>query len=242
MKTIYWCPVVMINNRGVDELKIFEPEPLIKTLNIKTFFGDSGVNRCPAVIDELKNTFVIRSPIDFHLDYDLNGEVISNSNYDMQFTAEYLGPPNAEKIHQVQDPCYFFFCEEDLTLTQLPPYYEENEFTKHCLQLTGTFSISRWARTVAPAFKFKKDSSVYDVKRGDIICYFKFNTSDNIKLQKFNGNKMFQDPLGVPMQCLRYREFKKNPFIPTSLTESYNAFQKSRFNKKMMQYIKENLL
>lgn len=241
MKTVYWCPVLKQDNSGVDELKIYAPERVIKTLDIKTFFGES-VSRCPAVVNELKNTFAIRSPISFHIDYNYNGNIVSNNPYDQHFTQEYLGPPNDENIHQIQDPAYLFFCEEDLTITQLPPYYEENTITENCMQITGTYNISKWARPVAPAIKFKSNKSEYKVSRGEIICYYKFNTDDTIKLQKFDGTELFQNPLGVPMQCLRYKNLKLNPIIPTPLVECYEAFQQARFKKKLMKYIKDNLL
>lgn len=241
MKTVYWCPVIKNDNLGVDELKIYEPESVIKTINPKDFFG-LDASRCPAIVDEIKNTFAIRSPIDFHINYDAEGDIISNSPYDQQFLANYLGQPNPERVHQIQDPCYFFFCEEDLTVTQLPAYYAENSVTENCMQITGTYNISKWARPVAPAIKFKKHTSEYSVTRGDIICYYKFNTEEKIRLQRFDGSKMFQDSLGVPMQCLRYKFLKSNPMIPTPLAECYNAFMQAKFKKKIMNYIRENLL
>src|SRR6056300_1239730 len=101
MKTVYWCPVIKNDNLGVDELKIYEPESVIKTINPKDFFG-LDASRCPAIVDEIKNTFSIRSPIDFHINYDAEGDIISNSPYDQQFLANYLGQPNPEKVHQIQ--------------------------------------------------------------------------------------------------------------------------------------------
>ena len=70
MITVYWSPVINVaeNQEFVSELKYFEPESIYKDMNARKFFG-LGASICPAIIDETKNTFSAKSPIDFHIEF-----------------------------------------------------------------------------------------------------------------------------------------------------------------------------
>ena len=82
MKTIYWSPVINVpdNQEFVSELKYFEPHTVYKDMNAKEFFG-YGASICPAIVDETKNTFAAKSPIDFHVAFDYENQKVS-SKYD----------------------------------------------------------------------------------------------------------------------------------------------------------------
>ena len=66
MINVYWSPVINVqdNQEFVSELKYFEPETIYKDIKPREFFG-LGAGMCPAIVDEAKNTFRAKSPIDF---------------------------------------------------------------------------------------------------------------------------------------------------------------------------------
>ena len=68
MIDVYWSPVINVqdNQEFVSELKYYEPETIYKDIKPKEFFG-LGAGMCPAIVDEAKNTFRAKSPIDFHI-------------------------------------------------------------------------------------------------------------------------------------------------------------------------------
>ena len=81
-----------------------------------------------------------------------------------------------------------------------------------------------------------------DIKRGETLCYFKFNTSEKIRLVRFDSAKLFESKTGPVMQCLGYKNLKAKRFVPTPLIECYEAFKKANYKKRIMKYIEENIV
>ena len=244
MIDVYWSPVINVpdNQEFVSELRYYEPETIYKDINPKEFFG-LGASMCPAIVDEAKNTFRAKSPIDFHINFNYNTkQAQSKHDIDPNFLIKYIGEPNAEHVHQLEHPCFLFFSETPLTMTQLHPYYEETQFSSATMGIAGTYNIANWIRPVRPAFKFKKGQHEIDIARGDTVCYFKFNTTEKIRMVRFDSAKIFESKTGPIMQCLGYKNLKANRFIPTPLKECYNAFNSARYRKRILNYIKENIV
>lgn len=243
--TVYWSPVVKgtknLFDRSDDlsELKFFEPIPVNRTLDVKTFLGPSA-SICPAMTDEMTRTFAIKAPIDFYALYD-NEQQSAAFKYDYgdEFNKAYAGPPNDERIHQLRYPSYLFFSDEPgLTVTSLPAYYEQNHFTEHCNVLSGSFDISSWVRQWQVAFKFK-DKTEIDIKRGDVLLYYRVNTNKRIKLVKFDSDN--EETVKMLSRCLSFKHYKAKWFVPHRLAESYEAFHRHQMHKKMLKIVKDNI-
>tara|TARA_B100000497_G_C7539611_1_gene326694 strand:- start:21 stop:743 length:723 start_codon:yes stop_codon:yes gene_type:complete len=239
MKRIYWgCLPETDTNAYISELKYAEPVNVLKDIKPVEFFGNTA-SRCPAIVDECKNTFKINSPIDLHVTFNkdfTNHE--SKYDYGQGFVENFIGPFN-EGIIQLSSPTYLFFCEEELTMTQLPTYYEDNNFVKNCMGLSATFNISKWFRVVKPCFKFKKNSHTIDINTNTALMYLKFNTNEKVKLIRFDASAI---PDNIMLNLMTFKFQKKNPLVPTKLSEGYNAFVKAKYNKRITNIIKENLL
>ena len=92
MIKVYWSPVINVpdNQEFVSELKYFEPETIYKDINPRSFFG-LGAGMCPAIVDEAKNTFRAKSPIDFHIKFDYaNKQATSKYDIDINFLMNYI--------------------------------------------------------------------------------------------------------------------------------------------------------
>lgn len=242
--TVYWSPLVKGTRNIFDladdlsELKYFEPIPVNRTLDVKKFLGPSA-SMCPAMTEEMTRTFAIKAPIDFFAEYDYeNNSAAFKYDYGDEFNKEYAGPPNEEGIHQLRYPSYLFFSDEPgLTMTSLPAYYEDNNFTENCKVLSGSFDISSWVRQWNIAVKFTKQK-VIDIKRGDVLIYYRVNTNKKIKLVKFDSNNA--ETRKMMERCLSFKHYKAKWFVPHKLAESYEAFHRHKMHKKMLEIVQEN--
>ena len=242
--TVYWSPIVKgtanLFDRSDDlsELKYFDPIPVNRTLNVKKFLGPSA-SMCPAMTDEMTRTFAIKAPIDFYVLYDKDNQSAAfKYDYGDEFNKLYAGPPNDENIHQLRYPSYLWFSDEpELTMTSLPAYYEQNKFTKNCSILSGSFDISSWVRQWQVAFKFK-DKPELDIRRGDVLLYYRINTNKRIRLIKFDSDN--QDVVKMMERCLSFKQYKAKWFVPNKLAESYEAFHRHKMHKKMLEIVQAN--
>lgn len=248
MIEVFWTPMLSnIHDHYVSELNYYDPERLSKHIDPKSFFGPV-VSQCPSVVEELKNTFVIRSPIKFNATYDLENLKIGSNmpSLPMEFLGDYLDDPNPYGVHQVKYPDYLFFTEhEGLTLTQLPAYYHENSFTENTLGLSGTFDISNWSRPVRPAFKFKKNCNTIDLEQGDAMCYFRFNTDQKIKMIRFDGSELIDEQnsyRSLLINSVAFKNHRRKEYVPKTLKECYESFKRSKYRKRMMKYINDHRL
>jgi hypothetical protein len=239
MKTVYWASVPSTDS--ISELRYSEPESVLKALNPSEFFGPNA-SKCPAIVDESKNTFKIKSPIDIDLTFDEDFKRFdSKYNYDLNFLQHFIGPFGPDKVIQLSSPTYYFFCEEPLLMTQLPPYYEQSEFVENCIGLSATFNINSWFRVVKPSFKLRKNKYRISFSTDDALLYLKFNTEDKIKMVRFDAAP-FANNNTIPTNIMSFKFLKKNPLVPTKLAEGYEAFLKAKYNKRIMKVINENLL
>lgn len=241
-KTVYWAPVISGNDWPlISELKFFEPERLIKRIDPIEFFGPHTA-RCPAMVNELKNTFALKSPIDLHIDYGIDfRQPRCFNNYDSAFLNEIITQPNPHKIFQLSYAQILIFSEDELTMTQLHPYYEDTPFTNDVMGVSGTVDISSWIRPVQPGFKFKKDRHTLNICEGEAVAYYRFNTEETVTLKRFDAKGLYSDRTSIMQACLSFKDHKPDNFA-YSLKASYEAFKRAKFNKKMMKYINDNLL
>jgi hypothetical protein len=242
MKTVYWATFPVQDEFTISELRYSPPESLLKDISPTSFFGQEA-GRCPAIINECRNTYKIKSPLDLHITYtfeDNYNSCISKYPQNEAMLQQLLGVVGPEKVVQLAAPTYLFYCDEDLTMSMLPPYYEETDFTAGCMGVSATYNINKWFRPVKPTFKLKKNNNVIDIKMNEAICYYKFNTDEKIKLVQFDATDFHTN--GIMKDILTFKFNTKNPAVPTKLIDSYNAFVQARYNKRIMKVIKNNLL
>jgi len=243
MKTVYWAAFPSQDkNANISELKYSAPVSMLKDLQPSTFFGPNA-SKCPAVVNEGKNTFKINSPIDLDVTFnnDFTG-ITSKYTTDFEFVQHFIGPFGPDKVIQLAAPTYLFFCDETLTMTQLPPYYEQSEFVKNCMGLSATFNINSWFRVVKPSFKLRDNCYNININKDTALMYLRFNTEEKVKLVRFDSETFNNENRYILDHILSYKAHKKNPLVPTKLSDGYNAFLQARYNKRIMKIIKNNIL
>jgi hypothetical protein len=219
-------------------MRIEEPISLTKHLDYKNFFGPL-VSKCPAVIDDLKNTFVIKSPVDLTLYIENNSFKIDHQELD--FAQSFIGEPQGKfGIHQLSF-CYNFFSEKSLTITQLPAFYDSNSFTNNTFSISGSFDIGRWYRPSGkPAFIIRPDTKKITIKQGDALLYIKFNTADKIKLIEFDDSEFLSMKERSPEWICGTLKRHTNSII--SLSKCYEIFDQYKMRRRVMKTIKNNLI
>jgi hypothetical protein len=219
-------------------LRLEEPIPLLKHMDYREFFGPV-VSRCPAIIDDLKNIFVIKSPVDLKIQ--MGKDFIKVENQEMNFTKAFLGAPQGKfGIHQL-GMGYLFFSEKSLVSTQLPAYYESNSFTENTFIISASFDCGQWYRPSAkPAFIVKPGITEVDIKEGDPLIYIKFNTQEKVKLIEFDDDEIRKlQEHGPEWACTN---LKKHSGGTLSLAKCYDYFNRFKMRKRVLKLIKNNII
>lgn len=244
---VYWTRV---NLRGEDykkagfqesnmisPLRIHEPVPLLKHIDHQEFLGP-WASKCPALVDDLKNVFVIKSPFDIKLSLGvMNSAKIENQT--PEFGKAFFGEPQGRiGMHQTNLP-YLFFAEKSLMLSHLPAFYDFNSFTENTFQIVGGFDIGRWFRAAGkPTFIFKPGKTVIDIKEGDALLYIKFNTTEKIKLIEFDNAEL--DAMGNLSPTLACVNLKEHATEKMSLKKCYEYFDRFKMRQRILKIIKRN--
>jgi hypothetical protein len=209
----------------------YEPFSLV-TREIVSSRKNSTFLKCPAHTDFLKNTYVLKAPFDITFDINVVEEGpstvycenISQEVFDYVIDLRFL--ENVERgisHHPVIgiDFLNTFRSEESLMMQVFPAFLHYNDFTYKTCVIPGEFDISKWVRPVELVFEVKTRKEKIEIKKGDALAYFKFNSEDIIKLEK---EEVPWDSIHV---CSNLRNVK--PFRP--LKERYAAFNEHKNNE-----------
>lgn len=219
-------------------MRLAEPEPLLKHMNYQEFFGPL-VSKCPAIVDDLRNIYVIKSPVTLKLHIGRNS--IKVENQEINFAKAFLGEAQGKfGIHQL-GMGYLFFSEKSLVATQLPAYYESNSFVDNTFSISASFDIGQWFRPAAkPAFIFKPGTTEVYIKEGDPLLYMKFNTTEKVKLIEFDDVEFKQLQERSPEWLCS--NLKKQSMASVSLEKSYEYFNQYKMRRRILKLIKNNLV
>ena len=153
---VYWTRAIALGSgerHFISPLRFQEPVFLTKHIPYKEFLGPSLLH-CPGMVDELKRTVVIKSPVGVSLEYE--GTNLKVRGQDPEFGSIFFGQPQGQNgIHQLGFG-YIFFADKPLMATNLPAYYDNNSYTENTNALCGSYDIGRWLRPgVRPLFQMK---------------------------------------------------------------------------------------
>jgi hypothetical protein len=243
---VYWCrsntsiEELITTGAGTDSyispLRIAAPEPLLKHIDYKEFFGPA-VSKCPAIVDDLKNIFVIKSPVSIKIEVGNTRMNVTGQTVD--FAKSFLGNPQGKfGIHQL-GLGYLFFSDKSLMATQLPAYYDQNSFTEGTFSISASFDIGRWFRPAAkPAFIIKPGVKEIDIKEGDALIYFKLNTTEKVNLIEFDDPKFNLNNEENPAMLCAILKKQSQGIIP--LAKCYEYFDQFKMKQRILKLIKSS--
>lgn len=239
---VYWCQdrcyghIDPSKPSGVDlDLLALEPELLLRYIYNNRKEQNNNFLKCPAVTEELKNTFVIPSSVDFDLkrtSVDSSGKNFYATNYyDQTFYDSFVF--TGRDVVQFSDN-KVLFCEENLDVSQIPFTFDFNNEQDGIKIIPGSFNINKWFRPIHPSFIMSRD--YISVSRGQPMYCLKFHTDRKIKFKRF-------DPSATEIQkiiteCVQLKYILKN----LSLQSMYNIFTKAKKQKLLFKHIKANLI
>jgi hypothetical protein len=240
MIDVYWSQYYCDGETGGTHLLSEPPELVAKDLIKGNHIKGAGFkmySKCNAYIKFFQNTYVIKSNFDLDLQHtvDSNGNVgISSINKTQKFFDEKLSILFYEKEQQLIQPSIYtiFFSESDISISQSPAFFHNNDFTNNTVLAVGEMNISKWYRPLQPAFFMKNDT--VDIKVGDALYYVKFNTDEKIRFRHYDTNDKLNR---YHQECTFLKEFKSN----IGLKKLYSMFTKRNYNKKILTEIKKNL-
>jgi hypothetical protein len=225
----------------------FAPEPVYPDL-VRGITARQGHTKCPAFIDALSNTFLIRASVDMKLLFNpITREVMFSSEtednckdyFDSRDSDNYPEGSNVlVKENYVFSISQFllFTSVEDIEMELLPSVYHESEFTRKTNLIMGRLNINKWIRPIEIAGSVQNTSSTktetvqISIKRGDPLCYIRFNPKNGrpVKLKQITDLQEMENYYKLSQMCITV----KHALPMSSMEKLYKMFEPYRRKKK----------
>lgn len=243
---IYWAPAYQA--RDSYDLNHLYPEPksvyeemVAKKAPLKD--NASDFLRCPATSNLLRNTFVVRAPVDSNvsINFELRRirEINENSTNANTYKIKYnfLHQPtllNHNLINYIH-PVVFFSEEESLVATLTPPYFEQVSSYQSGTIVPGRFDVAKWFRPMNMEFQLWPGVNTLTIPMGEAICYVHFDTEKKIVLKRFVTNNEIEKLIGSFVNVSPFRKFAK-------LSERYRIFEESKSKQRVLKLIQKQII
>lgn len=219
-------------------LRAKAPEPVYKDFVKNPQNQKNNIVMCPATKDYMKNTFSINSlfSYDFKIGSLSNNNEIFTNTYDQKFFDNHvLVRSKEDKLFSFLQRFCFFTEEKSLLMSAgILPFLEDNNITKRCTIIPGTFDIGKWFRQVEFAFYLKKDYDEFIIEENEIFQYIKFHTEEKIIFKQFKITSEIKNFLFDSENARMSRKLKLRPL------EDYYLMVKNK--KYIINEIKNNLV
>lgn len=236
---VYCAQEASFYNEGVDgiehsaDLLVKYIEPLNK--NLPEWYRDSHYRKCPAATNVIKQCYVIPLYYDINFSYSEHG-LSSNDNRIIDFTGQSLAWSNQSiGPHQIFNNV-LLFADKPLTVTTLHPYLHVNEFTRNFNVLTAEYDIGKWCRPINTAFINNYREGNVNIKKGDIVSYIRFNTTEKIKIHTFTVSSWLRQQVYSATNMVNITT------TVTPLEEVYRLFRYHNLRNRILKDIKENTI
>jgi hypothetical protein len=216
----------------------YDPESLVSHLSNNIFkrSENNPILACPAFNDYNKNVFAIKSLYQFSLEWD--GSQFKTWAYDQNFYDRYLdNRSQGTGVISFKAPALAFISEsDDLCITQEQAYFHDNDITRKCYTIPGTYNIGKHLlRPFELAIKFK-GPGVVKINEEDALYYTRFHTTKNIIFKKFIYTPELRE---IVLNQLSIRNYTKGF---KDLQWWYNYTKRHNLKKYCLKLIKQNLL
>lgn len=183
---VYWACVEK------EWMRATEPESVAKTFYSLEIHDEKNANTtlnyCPSFNSYLKNLYSIKSIYDY--EFFVNESGINSNLYDQKFFDNHILTRSLEKKFFSFFNRYIFFTDsEALNISAYQhPIFEQNEVSKKCMLIPGTYDIGKWFRPLEFPFILKDEFNSFSVKYEDVLYYLKFHTEEKITFKQFRVN------------------------------------------------------
>jgi hypothetical protein len=192
-----------------------------------------GMNFCPSFNLSLKNTYALKSLYNYNFSI-IDGKVGSSMHDQKFYNNHVIERSIEEKFFSFTQMKVFFTDDASLKMTVGQfPFLEDNNITKRCAILPGTFDIGKWFRPIDFSFYLKKEYNEFTITEDEIYSYITFHTDQTINLKQFYPSPTVKQHLSDVLLSKRYLVGKK------TLENFYSMF---RTKHLILNEIKKNLI
>lgn len=236
MKTVYWAVSNVTDFSPLSKALYYEPEPVNNANTLSNYVADEKFNNfkvCPAYLDHVENMYKLRFPVDYDVQFDKQG--VRSNHYDQDFFNYFVNMRNFEERFFGFKVNLVFYAEESVQMTLYPPYLEDNDLCNKTNIIPGTFDIGKWFRPIDFACKLKQGHNSITIKRGDVFNYVKFDQP--VELKQFDYVEEIER---IKKDILRSKMILGRK--TASLDWFYSLLKRSKYNTKLTQLIRTNIL
>jgi hypothetical protein len=204
-----------------------------------------SIIKCPVVSQYLKNTFSVKSPIDYSLQWSEQNEQITTEHGDQEFFDKNIFVRDYKSgIVSFKFGAYFFFTEEDSLVAEYKSAcYANNALVNNSTFIQGEIDIGRYFRSTDYTCFLNRSDELLNVKRGDSLYYVRFLTDKKIKFKKFHMSSDIKELVTPVMQSVsRTRNRLHNISVWNKIEQYYDLFKTSQIKKQLIKNIKANIL
>ena len=230
--TIYWT----CNDESW--LRAKPPEPIYANFVKNPKNQKNSITLCPATKDYMKNTFSLKSLFNYNFTLNANEKIdeIVTDQYDQEFFNNHIFiRSEKDRLFSFVQKFSFFTEEKSLLMSGgVFPFLENNNITKRCTIIPGTFDIGKWFRELEFAFYLKEGYDQFKIEEDEIFQYIKFETKEKIILKQFKITSEIEKFFLDTHNAKEHREIKIRP-----LQEYYLMLKHKKY---IINEIKNNLV
>lgn len=237
---VYWSPFSDI--QGFNTSHTYLP---LRSLFDETFTRRNTDNttpsffQCPATSTLLKNTFVMRSPVEEKItvgDSKADIAIPKNREKSTHIKAEIFHQPSIknQRLVYLNHP-FIMFSDEDLMATLTAPFFEKSNIAQFGAVVPGQFNIGKWFRPLNSELNLWDGVTEVPISVNDALCYVQLQTERVVNLQRFQINKRLTD---IALGLVHNKVLSKL----ARMSENYRVFEDAKLRTIILKEIKENLL
>jgi hypothetical protein len=243
MASVYWSRWVKSARPDVvpqiQPLKILikEPQPILQLINRQADYMNMSGSSCPAVVEFLRDVYVIRAAFDFELRLNeykndmlyFGPKVSSNAGVELGYSRSKL--TKDKPFTFTSSPDYIFYSNEDVVIEVLPLMLITSNSAKNIAIVPGSFNIGKWIRPLDFTFDVLDVNTPTVIKEGDPLFCIRFRAADGkkIKLEHREVTKEIEDAADT---CVNLKMFKKRLPLAASYEIVKDYIRKLSFMKR----------
>ena len=204
----------------------------------------SMILRCPVAVGHLKNTFRVKSPIDYDITWKDSNKFVTTQQDQNFFDNSVFIRDYKTGLLTYKFASYIFFTEEEnLDMEIRHANYCNKSHATNTSFLEGSINIGKYFRAIDCAFFINHPDVLVSVNRGDALYYTKFNTTKKVRFKKFLLTPEILNFKNAVVDAVKFvKPGYPNTTILDRLKVYYEIFKTSHYKKLIIKHIKNNLL
>lgn len=210
---VFWAPWVdnVSEETAWATALYLPPVPLLGLAHGTIQDKSDNLFKCPAVKSIIKNDFVIKSPFDLTLTFDVAAATLSTDKYGQAFFDTYVNnrsKPNGPVILTIP-PRYVFFSKDDVEMMSMDLPMISSNSSKNIKMIPGKFNISKWCRPIDFTFTVVDPSLPVTLKAEEPLWAVRFSTPNDVpvKLTQFELTPEIINKVGSMATIKKFRKF-----------------------------------